>query len=383
MGVYLDFNSSAPIDERVLEIMVEVYKNSYGNADSRTHDYGENARKIVERARENVASLLKVKKDEIIFTSGATESNNIAFQGLIDFANKSDKKHIITTTMEHKSILESAKKLQELGFEVDWIKPEINGRVTLQSIKKYVKESTLLVSIMHVNNETGIIQPVDEIGDYLAEKQILFHIDATQSLGKLVDELRSIKYNMLSVSAHKIAGPQGIGALVLKKRRYKSPPIKAITFGGMQERGIRPGTIPVALVAGFGKACEVAEKEYKNNHFEQLEIRENILLLLEEMNVNYKINGEINYAISNTLNISFTGVSAEALMLLSKQYCGISNGSACNSSSYKLSYVLKSMGLSDDIVESSIRISWGSFIEKKEIYSNVKLLLEVVKSISI
>jgi len=211
MSVYLDYNASAPIDSRVLDYMVEVYRNNIGNADSRTHTFGESARSIVEEARKRVASLIGVSAEEVFFTSGATESNNIAIQGLREYAQQTGKKHIITTAIEHKAILETVRALEKEGFVIDIIKPDMSGRVNAEEVLSKVKEDTLLVSVMHVNNETGIIQPVKEIGEILYEKEVLFHIDATQSCGKLVDEIRGLKYNMLSFSAHKLMGPQGIG----------------------------------------------------------------------------------------------------------------------------------------------------------------------------
>ena len=242
MGIYLDYNASSPIDERVLDVMIDVYRNTYGNADSRTHEYGNHARQIVETARTQVASLLNVNVDEVFFTSGSTESNNIAVRGLIDYAKASGKMHVITSTIEHKAVLETVKSLVNEGFQVDLVNPNENGVVRFEEIMKLIRDDTLLVSLMHANNETGTIQPVAEIGDELSDKGIFFHIDATQSCGKLVPELKKIKYDMLSLSAHKLCGPQGIGALILKKKRYKLPPIKAITYGGKQEHGIRPGT---------------------------------------------------------------------------------------------------------------------------------------------
>ena len=287
MSVYLDFNSSAPIDERVLDYMIDIYKNTVGNADSRTHDFGENARKVVEHARSQVAKNLGINKDEVFFTSGATESNNIAIQGLKEYGLKEGKKHIVTTSIEHKAVLESVKAMGNYGFEVDYINPDFSGRVSAKEILNTVRDDTLLVSVMHVNNESGIIQPVQEIGEALEEKGILFHVDATQSFGKLVDELRTVKYNMLSMSAHKIGGPQGIGALILRKHRYKLPPVKAIMYGGQQEHGIRPGTIPVALVGGLGKACEISQEEYKENQEKCKQIKDVLVGKLKESGVRY------------------------------------------------------------------------------------------------
>ena len=381
MSIYLDYNSSAPIDERVLEVMISVYKNIIGNADSRTHDYGESARKTVENARKQVASILRINSDEVFFTSGATESNNIALQGLKEYAYTTNKKHIITTSIEHKAVLETAKALQRQGFEVDYISPDLSGRISVKDVLSRVREDTLLVSVMHVNNETGIIQPVYEIGEVLHEREVLFHVDATQSFGKLVEELQKVKYNILSMSAHKLGGPQGIGALILRKQRYKLPPVKAIMYGGQQEHGIRPGTLPVALIAGLGKACEIAEKEYKNNIRICQEIKEKIKLILEESGLEYKYNGIQEYTIPTTVNVCLCGVSSEALMLSSKEFCSISNGSACNSKSYNPSYVLSAMGIPDNQIENSVRISWGHDIKIDEIEESFKNVLETAKGL--
>lgn len=381
MSVYLDYNASAPIDERVLDLMVDVYKNSIGNADSRTHDFGENARNIVETARKQVASLLQVNPDEVFFTSGATESNNIAIQGLKEYAEKSGRKHIVTTAIEHKAVLETVKHLETEGFEVDIISPDLTGRVSEEKIFEKVKDNTLLVSVMHINNETGIIQPVKEIGEKLQEKGILFHIDATQSCGKLVEEIRSIKYDMLSFSSHKLMGPQGNGVLVLRKKSYKLPPVKAILYGGQQERGIRPGTIPVALVAGCGKACEIAEAEYQMNVKHSRDIKNELLTVLNDSGIQYHFNGEQSYCVTSTLNICIDGVSSEALMISTKQLCGVSNGSACTSKSYSPSYVLAAMGISTEQIESSIRISWGPDTDKEKMLHNFRELLKIAKQI--
>lgn len=381
MSIYLDYNSSAPIDERVLNCMFDVYKNIIGNADSRTHDHGEAARKTVETARKQVASILGINSDEVFFTSGATESNNIVFQGLKEYGDITKKRHIITTSIEHKSVLETAKALQKQGFEVDFISPDSSGRISVQDVLSRIKEETLLVSVMHVNNETGIIQPLHEIGEVLKDKEVFFHIDATQSFGKLVKELQDIKYNMLSMSAHKIGGPQGIGALILKKQRYKLPPVKAIMYGGQQEHGIRPGTLPVALIAGLGKACEIAEREYANNIQICTEIKNKISIMLEKSGLKYKINGSQEYAMPTTLNVCINGVSSEALMLSSKEFCSISNGSACNSKSYSPSYVLSAMGIPNEQIENSVRISWGHDISINEIEKSFQNVLKIAKSL--
>lgn len=382
MGIYLDYNATTPIDERVLTEMVDVYRNSYGNADSRTHDYGENARKIVDKARERVANLLSVDKGEVFFTSGSTESSNIAIQGLKSHALKTGKKHVITSAIEHKAVLSTVKSLEDDGFEVDVIKPEEDGRISFDAVVEKLREDTLLVSLMHANNETGIIQPVEELGELLATKGIFFHVDATQTCGKLVPELKKVKYDMLSMSAHKMYGPQGVGALILKKKRYKLPPVKAIMYGGQQEHGIRPGTTPVALIAGLGKACELAELEYDENRAALIRIKEAVLKLIENSGLEYRFNGDQNFCLSNTINVSFKGVESEALMLSSKQYCGISNGSACTSHDYSPSYVLKAMGLDEERLSEAIRISWGPKTVVEEMEKELSDLLSVAKGLA-
>lgn len=382
MGIYLDYNASAPIDPRVLDTMVDVYKNAYGNSDSRTHEYGDEARKVVEKAREQVASLLNVDKGEVFFTSGATESNNIAILGLRQYANEHNKKHIITSGIEHKAVLQAVGSLEKEGFEIDFVMPDQSGRVDAEHIKSKVREDTLLVTIMHANNETGIIQPVKEIGDYLSDKGVLFHVDATQTCGKLVQELKEVKYNMLSFSAHKLAGPQGIGALILRKKRYKLPPVKNIMYGGQQEHGIRPGTVPVALVAGLGIACELVNQEYQENVKQCKIIKESVLKSLMASGLKYEINGDQAYCMPNTLNVSILGVRSEALMLASKQYCAVSNGSACTSNDYRPSYVLEAMGLDANRISSAIRISWGGKTDINELLEQLTEMINVAKTLA-
>lgn len=383
MGIYLDYNATTPIDPRVLDAMVKVYCNNPGNADSRTHDFGEYARGIVENARNQVADMLGVAPSEVFFTSGATESNNIAIQGLREYAEITGKKHIVTTAIEHKAVLNTVKYLCENGFDAEFVRPDISGKVSADDVLACVREDTLLVSIMHVNNETGIIQPVKEIGDALAAQGILFHVDATQSCGKLIEQIRDLKYDMLSLSAHKFRGPQGIGVLVLREKKYKLPPVKNISFGGQQEHGIRPGTIPVALVAGMGKACELALEEHDEEALKNRVIKEELLKLLNSEGVQYELNGELRFSVDTTLNVCFNEVSSEALMIATKRFCAVSNGSACTSKSYDHSYVLVAMGVPVDKIESSIRISWGPGVSKEEVVHNFKEMLDVVKMLAV
>lgn len=381
MGIYLDYNASAPIDERVLDVMIDVYRNTYGNADSRTHKYGDHARQIVEKARTQVASLLSVNAGEVFFTSGSTESNNIAIRGLIEYAKTSGKMHVITSTIEHKAVLETVKSLVKEGFQIDLVNPDENGIVRYEYIMQLVRDDTLLVSLMHANNETGTIQPIAPIGEELSKRGIFFHVDATQSCGKLVPELKKVKYDMLSLSAHKMCGPQGIGALILKKKRYKFPPINAITYGGQQEHGVRPGTIPVALVAGLGEACRLTEMEYETNIESLVEKKKAVKKLIEESGLSFYYNGSQDFCMPNTLNVSFQGVESEALMISTKQYCGISNGSACTSQDYSPSYVLTAMGLDQYRISSAVRLSWGAKTDIGGLISQLTELINVAKGL--
>ena len=381
MSIYLDWNASAPIAPEVVETMMEVYRNQIGNADSRTHAYGEAVRAVVEHARKQVAALLGVTSAEVFFTSGATESSNIAIQGLAAYAETSGKRHIITSAIEHKAVLETVKAMGRWGFAVDIVAPEPSGRVAKEKIMEKLRTDTLLVSLMHVNNETGVIQPVEELGAELEKREILFHVDATQSCGKLVDELRRLKYRMLSFSAHKMRGPQGVGVLVLKKRDYKLPPVKAILYGGEQERGIRPGTIPAALAAGCGKACELAAMRYKEDSRKLQQIKAMLLQMIDEAGLAYSVNGDAEFSLPSTLNLSLHSISAEALMIAARGGCAISNGSACTSKSYAPSYVLRAMGVPAEQIESSIRLSWGAETDVALLKTEFAKLLTAAKAL--
>lgn len=358
MAVYLDYNASSPVDERVLERMIEVYRLHFGNADSRTHVFGTDAKEIVSTSRKSIASILGVDSTDLFFTSGSTESNNMAILGLLEYAQTSGRNHFITTAIEHKSVLEAMKFLQSHGCTVDFVAPDASGRIKANQILDLVTDKTLLVSVMHVNSETGIIQPIEEIGDALAGTSTYFHIDATQGFGKLNDSLRCTKYDMMSLTAHKLGGPQGIGALILKRgRNYKRPPVKPLMYGGQQERGYRPGTTPVALVAGFALAAELCDKEASEHLSACAKIKESFLSAVSGLD--YAINGDPQYCLPSTINISFKGVDAEGIFLATKDDYAFSNGSACNSGSHAPSYVLEAMGLPESRINEAIRISWS------------------------
>ncbi len=356
MAIYLDYCASTPLDQRVRDVMVDIYTNTPGNADSRTHVFGTKAKEVVQKSRKSLAEILNVDPTEVIFTSGATESDNTAILGLQKYGEESGKKHIITTAIEHKAVIESTKAMQHAGFDVDFIKPDESGRIQVQQVLSLLRKDTLLVSIMHVNNETGVIQPVSEIGEELQKKGILFHVDAAQSFGKLNEEIRTLKYDMLSISGHKIHGPQGIGLLIMKRKNYQRPPITPLLYGGQQEYGFRPGTTPVALVAGIAKAAEIMDQEYPNLLSQLQKTKETLLTMLNKYNA--QPNGDQRYVLPNILNVSIPHIDAEAFFAAEKDNYAISNGSACNSGSYKPSYVLQAMGLDEQRISEALRISW-------------------------
>lgn len=356
MTLYLDYNATTPVAPEVLEEMITVYKEHYGNAGSRTHKFGQDANRIVEQARRRVATLLGVERQEVIFTSGATESNNIAILGLARWGAEQGRKHIISTQIEHKAVLEPLDYLAKNGFEVELVPVGEDGRVRPEEIMKRLRPDTLLVSMMHANNETGVIQPVEEIGEALQKTSTFFHVDGAQTVGKLVPELRATKYDLLSVSGHKMQGPQGVGALI-KRVKYRQVPLHAITFGGGQERGIRPGTVPVALVAGLGKAAELVEANHTLWRERACKVKSSILEQLAV--VPHIINGSIDHSLPTCVNVSFPGVDSEALMVLAQATLAVSNGSACTSAEYRPSHVLVAMGFSEERIASAIRLSWG------------------------
>lgn len=362
MALYLDYNASAPLRKEVLAVMIDAYTHVIGNADSRTHSFGTSAQKFVQERRQQIASVLNVDPTDLIFTSGSTESNNMAILGMAKWAKENGKTHIITTSMEHKAILEPLRRLEQQGFTVDYVNPGSDGRVSVEDIVSRIQDRTALVSVMYVNSETGIIQPVQELGEILESKPVYFHIDATQALGKLNDKIRHTKYDMMSMTAHKIGGPQGIGAFILKRGKdFKRPPIEPLMYGGPQERGYRPGTTPVALIAGFAEAVLLSEKEHDAMMSKCAAIKENFLQSIQGLD--YQINGDPKYCLPTTINISFTGLDAEAAFLCLGDDFAFSNGSACNSAGHKLSYVLEAMGLDQKRRSEAIRLSWDGSVD--------------------
>lgn len=370
MTTYLDFNATTPVLPEVIDEMVSVYRENYGNAASRTHVFGQKANQKVEQSRKTIAALLQVPSHEVIFTSGATESNNLSILGLAEWGRENRRMHVITTKIEHNAVLEPMEYLASQGFEVEFVSPEKDGRVDSHEVLKRVRPDTLLVSVMHANNETGMIQPVQEIGEALRETETLFHVDASQTFGKLVEELRALHYDLLSFTSHKIYGPQGVGGLVVRRIEHLRSKIQPIMFGGKQERGIRPGTVPVALVAGFGKAAELASMHHKERYTSALGIKKSILDQLQE--VNFTINGSMDHSLPTCINVSFHGIDSEAVMVGVKGEIAISNGSACTSAEYKPSHVLLAM---EADAENAVRISWGPQMQEV----NIGPLVQFVK----
>lgn len=355
--VYLDCNATTPLDPEVRRVLYHFLEEEYGNAGSRTHEFGTRAKVAVQQAREQVASLVAAKREEVVFTSGATESNNLALLGLREFALKTGRRHVISTAIEHKAVLEPLEQLAAQGFEVTLLAPQADGCVTAESVRAALRPETLLVSVMHVNNETGAIQPLEEIAEVLASHGAFLHTDAAQGFGKELAALRLQRIDLISVSGHKIYAPKGVGALVVRRRGYDRIPLSPLLFGGGQERGLRPGTLPVALVAALGAAAEQAHREWGARRERCLKVRQAAVAALEA--VGGIPVGAQDAVVASTLSIRFPGLDSEALMVALKDLVAISNGSACTSSSYTPSHVLRAMGLDDRAATECVRLSWS------------------------
>jgi cysteine desulfurase len=328
-----------------------------GNAGSRTHVYGQRAKEAVEAARQQVAELVGARTNEIIFTSGATESNNLVLLGLLRHGMVTERRHLLATAIEHKSVLEPLAWLRQQGFDPEFVPVTGGGYVEPDAIRKRLRPDTLLVSVMHANNETGVLQPVLEIGECLAGGETFYHVDAAQTFGKEVETLRQLRCDFLSASGHKIYGPKGVGVLVARRSRNRRPPLTPLMYGGGQERGWRPGTLPVPEVVGLGMAAALAQSEFNARRQAAACVKTQALHVLSA--VDHHINGDPERVQSHVINISFRGVDSEALMLAVRFELAISNGSACTSAGYAPSHVLKAMGLADDRIAGAVRISWG------------------------
>ena len=354
--VYLDCNATAPIDPIARAAMVDWLTEGIGNAGSRTHEYGVRAKRLVQSAREQVAAVVGVTSDEVLFTSGATESNNIALLGLAPHGRSTERRHIVSTAIEHKAVLEPLQALEALGFEVSLIRPGATGAVPAELIAGSLRPDTLLVSVMHANNETGVIQPLSEIGDLLEDHRAYLHVDAAQGYGKDLVGLRHPRIDLISVSSHKMYGPLGVGALITRRRNFKRPPLSPLAHGGGQERGLRPGTLPVPLIIGFGAAAEQALANNAKRRERCKQIRSKALAELAPLNPRY--HADLDATLPHVLNFSVPGVDSEAIMVALKDLAAVSNGSACTSQSYEPSHVLAAMGLPQEAIAGAVRISW-------------------------
>jgi cysteine desulfurase len=355
-AVYLDCNATTPIDPEVEREFLVYVREEFGNAGSRTHEYGNRAKSAVQRARDQLAAVVKAQREDVIFTSGATESNNLAILGLRAHAEKNGRRHIIATAIEHKAVLEPLEFLAEHGFEITLLKPRADGAVSADQVAAALRSDTILVSVMHVNNETGIIQPLADIAQALVKHEAFFHVDAAQGFGKRIPDLQNARIDLISVSGHKLYAPKGIGALILRRRGYDRPPLTPLFFGGGQERGLRPGTQPVALIVAFGKAAEIAVRDHAKRQQRCQQIKEQALAAFSQLGA--VITGDQNIAVPNTLNVAIPGLDSEAVMVALKDVVAISNGSACTSASYTPSHVLTAMDLPEDQIKGALRLSW-------------------------
>lgn len=350
---YFDWNATTPIHPQVLKVMDFYFRDEFGNAGSRTHIFGLEAKKVVAQSREKISTLLNAEPNEVIFTSGATESNNISILGLIDWAKSNNKTKIITTRIEHKAVLEPVAYLEKIGFDVEYLSTDTTGRINPEELKTLLDERTGLVSIMHVNNETGIIQPIPECCEILRTHDAYFHVDAAQGFAKLIQPLQNKRIDMISFCGHKIQGPKGVGGLCLRKRRYKRPPLTPLMYGGGQELGLRPGTLPVALIAGLSKAAELIATNNSSWWQEKIEIKKTIL---SELNDSFILAGDQDHVMPNCICAIFPEWDSEAFIMANKERWAISNGSACTSEKIEPSHVLLAMGL--DSTHGWIRFSF-------------------------
>ncbi|MGN5133510.1 IscS subfamily cysteine desulfurase [Aeromonas veronii] len=375
LPIYLDYSATCPVDPRVAENMMQclTMDGLFGNPASRSHRFGWQAEEAVDLARNQVADLIGADPREIVFTSGATESNNLAIKGVAHFY-ASKGKHIITSKTEHKAVLDTCRQLEREGFEVTYLEPMPNGLFTIEMIENAMRDDTILVSIMHVNNEIGVVQNIAAIGELCRSRKILLHVDAVQSVGKIPVDVEALKVDLLSVSAHKVYGPKGIGALFV--RRKPRVRLEAQMHGGGHERGMRSGTLPTHQIVGMGEAFRIAKEEMVSEGERILALRQRLWNGIKDIEAVY-INGDLDQRVPGNLNVSFAYVEGESLIMALKDLA-VSSGSACTSASLEPSYVLRALGLNDELAHSSIRFSMGRFTTEEEIDYAVKLIRDSI-----
>ena len=376
--IYLDYSSTTPVDERVAKKMAECLtkEGTFGNPASRSHSFGWDSEKLIDEARQNVAKLINADKREIVWTSGATESDNLAIKGAAHFY-KERGNHLITLSTEHKAVLDTMRHLEAEGFEVTYLDPQSNGLVNMDDLKKAITDKTILISIMHVNNEIGVIQDLESIGKLCRERKIIFHVDAAQSPGKVEVDVDKFNVDLLALSAHKAYGPKGIGALYV--RRKPRVRLEAQMHGGGHERGFRSGTLPTHQIVGMGEAFRLAREEMENDNEKIRKLRDKLWNGLKDMEEVY-LNGDLDQRIPGNLNISFNFIEGESLIMAIKDMA-VSSGSACTSASLEPSYVLRALGRDDELAHSSIRLTIGKYTEEEEIDYAVKLIKESVEKL--
>ena len=368
--IYLDNQSTTPVDSEVLKSMIPYFSNNFGNASSKSHSFGWEAEAAIEIAREKIANLIGCESNEIYFTSGATESNNIILSNFSGSENQ-----VVTATTEHRAILDVCKKLEECT-EVKYLKPEKNGLINNKKIERQLTNKTSILSIMHANNEIGVIHPLNEIGKICKRKNVLLHVDAAQSLGKIPIDVKKMNVDFMSLSSHKIYGPKGVGAVYISNKHIKT--IRPLLYGGGQERSIRPGTLPVPLIVGFGQACIIADEIMGDEASRIKNLREILIKEIKSKIVNVIINGDLEKRIPGNLNLSFPKLNGQSI-LNSMPKIAVSSGSACTSSSPKPSHVLTEIGLSKKLTNSSIRIGIGRFNTLEEINIAAESIINAVK----
>ncbi len=375
--IYLDYQATTPMDPRVLEAMMPYFTHKFGNSGSRSHAYGWEAEEGTEKARAQIAKLIGADEKEVIFTSGATESNNLAIRGVAEFY-KDRKNHIITTVTEHKCVLDTCRHLEQQGFEVTYLPVRKDGLLDLDVLRAAITDKTVLVSVMAVNNEIGVIQPLAEIGRICREKKVFFHTDAAQAAGKIPLDVEALNIDLMSISGHKIYGPKGIGALyVRRKPRVRLVPM---IVGGGQERGFRSGTLPTPLCVGLGEAAEICMKEMDAEAKRLKKLQERMLNGLRAKLTDIVVNGDLEHRIPGNLNISFAYVEGESLMMGIKNLA-VSSGSACTSASLEPSYVLRALGVEEEMAHTSLRIGLGRFTTEHEVDTAVDELVRHVNKL--
>jgi cysteine desulfurase len=373
--IYLDYQATTPVDPKVLDVMLPYFTEKFGNPASRNHTFGWEAEEAVDIAREQIASIIGATSREIIFTSGATESNNLAIKGIAQMYREKGN-HIITVVTEHKAVLDTTKTLERDGFDVTYLKVQKNGLIDLEVLKNAITNKTILISVMHVNNEIGVIQPIEQIGDICKDKSIFFHVDAAQSVGKIDVDVNEMGIDLLSISAHKLYGPKGIGALYVRRKNPRVR-LKAQIDGGGHERGMRSGTLATPMIVGLGKACEIAEQKMNSDNERILKLRNKLKDEITSQLHEVTINGDLDNRVVGNINLSFAYVEGESL-LMGISNISVSSGSACTSASLQPSYVLKALGVTDELAHSSIRFGIGRFTTELEIDKTIESVVKTV-----